>query len=113
MEIHYSQLDNGIRLIKLSGRLDIYGTTKIEPHLNRYTNGDALLVILDIAEVDFIASIGIRMLVMTAKSVGNHRGKIVILNPPPDVKEALELTGILQLIPVYNHPEEATKYLLM
>ncbi len=112
MEIHYSQLDNGIRLIKLSGRLDIFGTTKIESRLNKYTSGDTLLIILDMAEVDFIASIGIRMLVMKAKSVGNHGGKIVILHPLPDVKEVFELTGILKVIPVYSHLEEAMKYLL-
>ena len=111
MGIEYSQLENGIRLIRLSERLDIDGTLKIGPRLTEYTNGDALLIILDLAEVDFLASIGIRMLVITAKSIFSHGGRVVILNPLSNVKEVLELTGITQAIPICRDLEEATSQL--
>jgi anti-anti-sigma factor len=111
MGIEYSQLENGIRLIRLSERLDIDGTIKIGPRLTEYTNGDDLLIILDLAEVDFLASIGIRMLVTTAKSIMSHGGRVVILNPLPSVGEVLELTGITQAIPIFRDLEEAKNQL--
>ena len=113
MGIEYRQLENGIRLIRLSDRLDIDGTLRIGSRLTEYTNGDDLHIILDLAEVDFLASIGIRMLVTTAKSVNGHGGKVVILNPIQSVREVLELTGITQAIPIFRDLEEAENYLVL
>jgi len=36
MEIHYSELDNNMRLIKLVGELDIVGTGEVETKLTGY-----------------------------------------------------------------------------
>jgi anti-anti-sigma factor len=111
MGIEYRQLENGIRLIRLSERLDIDGTLKIGPRLTEYINGNGLLIIFDLENVDFLASIGIRMLVTTAKSIFSHSGKVVILNPLPNVREVLEITGITQAIPICRELEEAINHL--
>jgi len=94
MEIQYRELDNGIMLINLIGRLDIIGTGEIETKFAGYCTGENVRVIVDLSEVDFLASIGIRLLTLTAKSVASRGGKIVILNPIPEVQEVLEITGI-------------------
>jgi len=113
MGIEYRQLENGVRLIRLSDRLDIDGTLRIGSRLTEYMNGDGLHIILDLVEVDFLASIGIRMLVITAKSVISHGGRVVILNPRPSVREVLELTGITQAIPIYDSLDDAINELIL
>ena len=107
MEIQYSELDNGIILIKLSGRLDIIGTGEIETKFAGYCAGEKVRVIVDLSKVDFLASIGIRLLTLTAKSVASRGGKMVILNPIPEVQEVLEITGIPAIIPMYSQLESA------
>jgi len=107
MEIQYSELDNGIILIKLSGRLDIIGTGEIETKFAGYCAGEKVRVIVDLSKVDFLASIGIRLLTLTAKSVASRGGKMVILDPIPEVQEVLEITGIPAIIPIYSHLESA------
>jgi anti-sigma B factor antagonist len=112
MEIHFGEIDNGIGLIKLDGKLDIIGTGEIETKFTGYCSGDHIRMIVDLSGVDFLASIGIRMLVTTAKSVASRGGKMVLLNPIPDVLGVLEITGIPSIIPIYSQLESAETVLL-
>jgi len=112
MEIHYSELENGIRLIKLKGQLDIIGTGAIETKFSGYSSGDKVRAVVDLAEVDFLASIGIRLLMLTAKSINSRGGKLVIINPIPEVQRVLEMTGIPAAIPIYSSLESAEAVLL-
>jgi len=107
MEMQFSNLDNEIRMIKLAGKFDIVGTGEIETKFTGYCSGDKVRVIVDLSEVSFLASIGIRLLMLTAKSVNKRGGKMVILNPIPDVKNVLEVTGIPAIIPIYSSFESA------
>jgi anti-anti-sigma factor len=112
MEMHYSELNNGINLIKLIGKLDIIGTAEIETKFAGYCSGDKVRVVVDLSEVDFLASIGIRLLTLTAKSVTSRGGKMVLLNPLPAVHNVLEITGIPAIIPIYSHLESAEAVLI-
>ena len=112
MEMHYNELENGISLIKLGGKLDIIGTGEIETKFTGYCSGDNVRVVVDLSEVDFLASIGIRLLMLTAKSIATRGGKMVLLNPIPEVHSVLEITGIPSIIPIYSQLESAETVLL-
>jgi len=107
MELQYSKLDNDIRMIKLIGKLDIIGTGEIETKFAEHCAGEKVRVIVDLSEVSFLASIGIRLLMLTAKSVTKRGGKMVIVKPIPDVQHVLEVTGIPAIIPIYSSFESA------
>jgi len=112
VELQYSEVEKDIRLIKLTGRMDIIGTGEIETKFSGYCAGDKVRVIVDVSGVDFLASIGIRLLTLTAKSVARREGKMVLLNPTPDVQSVLEITGIPAIIPVYSYLESAQTVLM-
>jgi anti-sigma B factor antagonist len=112
MIINYSEVENGISLIKLSGKLDIIGTGEIETKFTGYCAGEKARVIVDLSEVDFLASIGIRLLVLTAKSIAGRGGKMALLNPIPEVQQVLEITGIPAIIPLYPQLESAETVLM-
>ena len=107
MKLQYSELDGGIRLIKLSGALDMNGTYSIEIEFVRQCAGEHVRVIVDLSRVNYISSIGIPMLINTAKSIASQGGKMVLLNPQRNVAEVLEITGIPLIIPVYTDLESA------
>lgn len=112
MELQYRELNNNIRLIKLNGKLDITGTGEIEKEFAGYCGGENARVVVDLSEVEFLASIGIRLLTLTAKSVYNRGGKMVLLNPVPDVMRVLDVTGIPGIIPVCSQLESAETTLM-
>ena len=112
MELRVNELDKGITLIKLTGRMDIVGVNQIETKFSAHCSGEKPRVIVDMSGVDFLASIGIRLLVTTAKSLRSRNGKIVLLNPMPDVMNVLEMTNIPAIIPVYSSLESVEAVLL-
>jgi anti-sigma B factor antagonist len=112
VEILYSEIQDGIREIILIGRLDIFGSEKIETKFVGYCAGEKPLVVVDLSKVEFLASIGIRLLVLTAKSISSRGGKMVLLNPIPEVFHILELTGIPAIIPIYSQLESAKAVLM-
>jgi anti-anti-sigma factor len=112
MELHYSELDNNIRLIKLNGKFDIVGTGQIENKFAGYCGGEKARVVVDLSGVDFLASIGIRLLMLTAKAVASRGGKMVLLNPAPDVHHVLDITGIPAIIPIHSQLESAETTLI-
>jgi anti-anti-sigma factor len=112
MEIQYDELSNGIRLIKLIGKLDILGVNEIETKFSGYCSGENVKVLVDLSDVDFLASIGIRLLTTNAKSLLSRGGRMVLLNPTSSVREVLDLTGIPDIIPMYEQLESAEAVLL-
>jgi anti-anti-sigma factor len=107
MQLDYSELDHGIRLITMYGVLDATSVERIERKLREFSAGQGAVLILDLSEVSFIASIGIRLLLAIAKSVGSQGGRLALLTPISGVFEILNLTGIDQIIPIYLDLEEA------
>jgi anti-sigma B factor antagonist len=112
MELHYSELENNIRLIKLVGDLDILGVGAIETQFAGYCGGENPRVLVDLSGVDFLASIGIRLLTLNAKSILSRGGRMVLLSPTPEVRSVLEITGIPAIIPIYDGLESAQAVLL-
>ena len=112
MELQFNQMENGIRALKLIGRLDIIGTGEIETKFIGHCAGERPLVVVDLSDVEFLASIGIRLLTLTAKSIASRGGRMVIIDPIPDVQSVLEITGIPAIIPIYSHLESAETVLM-
>ncbi len=113
MEIQYSELENNIRVLKLVGTLDILGVGEIETKFAGYCAGENPQVLVDLTNVDYLASIGIRLLLINAKSVMRRNGRMVLLNPNPEVRNILEVTGIPAIIPVYEGLESAETVLML
>jgi len=102
MRLQYSELENGIRLIKLNGTLDANGTYDVEVEFVRRCTGENVRMLVDLSRVNYISSIGIPLLINSAKSVARQRGKMALLNPQNAVENMLELTGIPLIIPIYH-----------
>lgn len=92
-------LDNGIRLITLEGRLDIAGTAEIDVKFNAFAAGDKSRVLVDLSKVGFISSIGIRTLLGAAKGRKNKGGMMVLCAAQPLVARVIETAGLGALIP--------------
>ena len=107
MRLHYSDIDNNTRLIKLSGTLDIYGVSDVEVDFVRLCTGDNVCVLVDLSKVDYISSIGIPLLINSAKSLVRQGGKMALLKPQKSVENVLELTGIPLMIPIYENVNTA------
>jgi anti-anti-sigma factor len=112
MEIEIKEHDNGIFEVVLNGRLDIAGTSKIETPFAAYANRKNGLLMVDMSGVEFMSSIGIRLLLVNAKSLRLSGGKMVLLSPQPMVLEVLNTSGVVTLLAVYADRNDAIQDLL-
>lgn len=99
MKVETAELDNGVLKILLSGRLDVDGALAIDEDFRNAVAGKKHVVV-DLADVDYLASLGIRTLVVGAKMAANVGGKLVVLAPQRNVEKVLRESNIDTLIPI-------------
>ena len=99
MKIASESLAAGALKINLEGRMDVQGAQEIDLKFSGMT-ANQKAVIVDMAAVDFLASIGIRTLLLNAKAVNARGGKMVLLAPDANVTRVLQTAGIDTLIPI-------------
>jgi len=100
------QVGPSVILVELDGRFDAAGAADIAPEMCAVTAANSGVVV-DLARVSFLASIGVRLLLQTAKIVQRQGGRLMLLAPTSDVKQALEVTGVTDLLPVHNDRYQA------
>lgn len=107
MQFESTTLPGNVVHLTLEGRLDFAGTQAIEQSFAFATTVRAANIVVDLADVTFLASIGIRLLITSARGQANRGGKLVLAAPQPLVREVLEIAGIDQLIPIADDVEAA------
>ena len=111
MKLEYNELEDEIRLIKLTGKLDLEGTNSIEKQFVQHCSGQNVYVLVDLSHVMYISSIGIPILVNSAKAVAGRGGRLALLAPQPNIKSVLDITGVSHVVRIYNDLETAQKRL--
>lgn len=109
MELTYEDLMNGIRRIRLVGRMDVEGSREIDLRFTSLTASQRAFVIVDLALVDFLSSLGLGTLVRSAKAQMSREGKMVLFAPQPNVAKVLETTQVDRILPVLYDFEEALR----
>jgi anti-anti-sigma factor len=102
-----------LRRVVLSGRLDMLGMEEVSLKLTSLTASKPLPVILDLRDVSFLASIGIRSIISSARALDRRGGRMVILLGDNElVKATLESTGIDDVIPMVSDADQAERDVL-
>ena len=106
MKVSIDQPKANIQQIVLEGRFDVAGTQAVEAQFNAAVAAGPN-VIVDLGKVQFISSVGIRLLVAGAQALSKKGGKMLLMNPDDLTRRILKTTGIDQLIPICNGLDEA------
>lgn len=100
MDMVVDELDGGITNVALRGRLDTNSAEAIDMPLSVIA-GAKRAVVVDLSEVDFLASLGIRVLLTSAKAVQRKGGKLALVAPEGNVLMVLKTAGMETLIPIF------------
>jgi anti-sigma B factor antagonist len=100
MQIEHDDFEDGVRMIRLKGRLDLEGSESVDLKLTSLAAVRKGYVIVDLDGVEFMSSIGISVIVRVARALMAREGRLVLLRPQPNVADVLARTQIDQVIPV-------------
>jgi anti-sigma B factor antagonist len=107
MELKVISTDATYSHIALTGKMDIVGVGEIENKFIGYTAARKLNAIVDLSGVNFLGSMGQRIFLSSAKTLGLDKKKLILLNPQPLVNEVLEASGIGDVVVILNDAEAA------
>jgi anti-sigma B factor antagonist len=99
-------LGDEITNVVFSGRLDSIGAASVGQRFNAHV-GNKRGVIVDLSDVDYVASLAIRFLLTGAKAVKGNGGKLIILSPDEYVYSVLKTAGIDLIMPILFDRSEA------
>lgn len=109
MELKVVKGDSYLTHIALSGKLDVEGEGQIGEEFRRLVESRNTSFLVDMSQVTYLASLGIRLLFAGAKSLAIQNRKLVVFNPQPMVEETLMTSGTAKLIPVTSDMDEAMR----
>jgi anti-anti-sigma factor len=106
MEAEFTDLP-GVTRATLAGRLDTANVNKFESTFIAALVPKDRPAVIDLAGVSFIASLGIRMLLSTARALGRKGARLAMYGANPQVMEIIETTALDDIIPVADTEAEA------
>lgn len=107
MDLRLIESTDDYTYLALSGRMDIAGVGAIETKFTAFTASRQKPALVDISEVNFISSLGIRLFLSVAKSLHANGSKLILISPQSNIRETLQLSDISQFIPIAADTDEA------
>jgi anti-sigma B factor antagonist len=106
MAIITEDLAGGIIKVILEGRLDVENSPALNTRMTAIAGGKKL-VLVDMRNVSFLGSMGLRALVAPALAIRGRGGKMVLFGPNEMVTRVLQVSGIESMIPVHHELQNA------
>jgi anti-sigma B factor antagonist len=110
MKLEVVDEENGVTKVILTGSMDIKGALEIDSQFKEISQ-TRNSVIVDIANVSFLASLGMRTFVMGAKTLSAKGGQLILVGPQAEVEKALKTAGLDAIIPIASDSAAATALL--
>jgi anti-anti-sigma factor len=108
MDISQSQKDD-VTVVALAGRFDAQSAGDAEDTLKAALEADAKKILVDMNEVEYISSAGLRVLLSTAKKLAGVSGKLVLCGLKPYVREVFEVAGFTTIFMILPDVDEGVK----
>ena len=94
------RIENDTLYFELAGRVDTSNANQVEQAIqNIKSENSASNYIVDAAQLEFISSAGLRVLLATQKSMGK-KGKMIVKEVNDTVMEIFNITGFLDILTI-------------
>lgn len=97
MKITISQIGTK-QLAVLEGRLDTTNAIQFQEDIKPLMECETPDIEIDCTDMEYTSSQGLRIFLMLQKSVNARKGKMVMKNMRPQVKEVFDITGFSNII---------------
>ena len=96
-----------VAVVSVTGRVDSATAPELEAKLRSLVDSDKHQLVLDLKNVEYMSSAGLRAMVSTLKAVKRVNGDLRLANPSPRVEEVLRLAGLTSIFSIHPTQEEA------
>lgn len=109
MEISISPIRERLVKVTLAGRLDTPGVNRVETRFlaSLVPNGNSAIV--DLSQVEFVSSLGIRMILSAARSLKARQALLAVYGAQAGVTQVFDFAALGQIIPICSTEADALK----
>ena len=96
-------------IMQLSGRLDSATAPSFEQDIDGYIKTPAGNLVMDFAELDYISSAGLRVILNTAKAFNGVSWKFAVCRMQDHVREVFEISGFDNFVTICETLDECVE----
>jgi len=110
MEIRTRKENNAI-VVTVKGRMDAVSSPDFEAHLSELMADGEKDFIVDLGELDYISSAGLRSVLSVLQDLKGKNGKLVLCSLKDLVKHVFDLSGLSPTIPIFETVDSALSHI--
>ena len=96
-------------ILALSGKLDATTAKTFEDRILGVINSGIQRLVVDLSQLDYVSSSGLRVFILAAKRLQTVDGKIVLCSMKDHVRQVFDLAGFSSMLSIYGSRDEAIK----
>lgn len=105
-EVDVQPRDGGVLFLSLRGELDLSTIQQLDRALSSEVDGRAKVVVIDLRELTFLDSTGLRSMLRLHSRLESSGGRLVLVKGPRRVQKVFELTGAGEELEIVVDPVE-------
>ncbi len=98
---------NEISVLNVSGYLDAHTASKFESKIQEIIKSEKYKIILNFAELEYISSAGLGVIMGNIEDIRNHDGDIKLTGMSDKIYRVFDLVGFPSLYEIFKTQEEA------
>jgi anti-anti-sigma factor len=102
---------SGVFIIRPEGELVINNHELFEREVKAVLSKEPATIIFDLADVDYISSMGLRTLLVAHKKMMKLEGRLFLANLQPQVKKILDIVNAFPVEQIFSNSDEMTHFL--
>ncbi len=93
---------NDVVVAKARGSVDGTNATEFEKALSAAVSENDRAMVIDLEQLSHISSAGLRIILLIAKAMRRHDGKLAMCSPQAPIREMFHISGFDKIIPVHG-----------
>jgi anti-anti-sigma factor len=102
---------DGVYVLAPSGRLDTATYPVLEERVDVVLQEQPHTLVFDMEKLDYISSMGVRVIAKAQKTMKSYNGKVVLLNLQPQIQKVFDIIKALPSKQVFSDMQELDDYL--
>ena len=96
-------------VLALSGKLDATTAKDFEDKILGVINSGIQRLVVDLSQLEYVSSSGLRVFLVAARRLERTDGKIVLCSMKDQVRQVFDLAGFSSILSIYGSRDEALR----
>lgn len=111
LKVEYDQKTADVFIIRLQGSLNSSTYPLFEDPLNEVLKKKPRIIVLDMEQLEYLSSAGIRIILKSRDALKKNDGKIVFMHLQPQIRKVFDIINALPTMQVFKSIRELDDYL--